>query len=206
MALITTYATLQSAIADYLGRTDLTDAIKTFIQLAEADIRRNLRSRKIVAPFTISTSDTANLPDAAKDVHMIRFDTDTYKYPLKVTTIENLATLRRSGSGRPNAYAIADGVVYWDITPDTSYDAQIAYIEELTALSDSNTSNHTLLFSPDIYLFGALKEAEPYLEHDERNPMWSAKYQKAVADENDARERAEISGGPVVMRLPISFG
>ena len=51
-----------------------------------------------------------------------------------------------------------------------------------------------------------MKEAELYLEHDERNPVWTQKYQKALADENNARERAELGSAPAVMRLPVVFG
>ena len=37
---ITTYATLKTAIADFLNRDDLTSVIPTFIALAEADMQR----------------------------------------------------------------------------------------------------------------------------------------------------------------------
>ena len=40
---ITNYTTLQSTIADYLARTDLTAQIPTFIQLCENRLRRDLR-------------------------------------------------------------------------------------------------------------------------------------------------------------------
>lgn len=41
--MITDYTSLQSAIADYLGRSDLTTQIQTFINQGEARIYRNLR-------------------------------------------------------------------------------------------------------------------------------------------------------------------
>jgi hypothetical protein len=40
---ITNYTTLQSTVADYLNRTDLTSIIPTFIQLAESQINRDVR-------------------------------------------------------------------------------------------------------------------------------------------------------------------
>ena len=40
---ITTYAELQSSIADFLDRDDLTSVIPTFISLAEADMNRQIR-------------------------------------------------------------------------------------------------------------------------------------------------------------------
>lgn len=41
--MITDYASLQSTIADYLGRSDLTTQIMTFINQAESRIYQNLR-------------------------------------------------------------------------------------------------------------------------------------------------------------------
>ena len=40
---INTYATLQTAVANWLDRSDLTDRIPEFIALAEARMNRNLR-------------------------------------------------------------------------------------------------------------------------------------------------------------------
>ena len=48
MATITNYANLQSTIADYLNRADLTSQIQTFIQFAEADLNTRLRDRQMI--------------------------------------------------------------------------------------------------------------------------------------------------------------
>ena len=42
---ISTYAELKTAIANFLARTDLTDQIPNFIQLAEARLSRELETR-----------------------------------------------------------------------------------------------------------------------------------------------------------------
>ena len=44
---INTYATLQTAVADFLNRADLTATVPTFIALAEAGIDRDLRHWKM---------------------------------------------------------------------------------------------------------------------------------------------------------------
>ena len=43
MATITNYSNLQTTIADFLNRDDLTSVIPTFIQLAEAQMNRDIR-------------------------------------------------------------------------------------------------------------------------------------------------------------------
>ena len=40
---LTTYAELQTAVANYLARTDLTSQIPDFIYIAETRLRRQLR-------------------------------------------------------------------------------------------------------------------------------------------------------------------
>lgn len=42
---ISTYAELKTAIANFLARTDLTEQIPNFIQLAEARLSRELETR-----------------------------------------------------------------------------------------------------------------------------------------------------------------
>jgi phage terminase Nu1 subunit (DNA packaging protein) len=93
-----------------------------------------------------------------------------------------------------------------DIKADSAYDLEIVYFRPLSSLSDGAPVNETLSNSPDIYLFGTLKEAELYLEHDERNPVWAQKYRQAVSDENIARERAELGAAPASVKLPTVFG
>ena len=202
---ISTFAELKTAVANWVGRADLTSRIPEFIALAEADMRRNLRD-SVTREALVIDSDTETLPAALGELRSIRFNTGTREYPLTITTPENLAALRRSGSGVPFYAAVVGDTILFDVTPDTSYTMEIVYFDQITPLSDSNTSNNTLASSPDIYLFGALKEAELYLEHDERNPIWAQKYQKAVNDENTRRELAELGAAPRAPRLPIVLG
>lgn len=205
MTQITSYATLQSVIADYLNRTDLTEQIKLFIQLAEQDLRRNLFPYPLVIGRTLTAGQDsfALMPG---ELESIRLDTDSYKHPITIVSPAALAGLRRDGSGVPFYGAIVSAnLMLFDVEVDSAYDVEEVYKPTFTALSDSS-SNLVLTRAPDAYLYGALKEAAPFLEHDERNPMWAAKYQKAVDDENLARERALYGEGIVLPRLPIQLG
>jgi hypothetical protein len=81
---------------------------------------------------------------------------------------------------------------------------EIIYYQSLTSLSGDTDVIPAGMGR--IYLYGSLLEAEPYLEHDERVTLWAARYAKAIADENLARERAELGAMPTVRRLPVVFG
>ena len=81
-------------------------------------------------------------------------------------------------------------------SPDSTYTASIVYYTRIAALTDAATSNWLLAAHPDIYLFGTLVEAEPYLKNDERMPMWTARLDKALNDLRlqGQRERHTASG------------
>ena len=51
----TSYSDLQTAIAGYLARTDLTTQIPDFIRLAETRLRRDLRIRQMLKSVTTAT-------------------------------------------------------------------------------------------------------------------------------------------------------
>lgn len=197
---ISTYAELQTAGANWLGgRTDLTARIPEFISLAEAQIARDLR--RFTKRATISlTTDQNNLPSDCRELKSARLVTDSSSQdrPLIVTTIEELSVRRAQvgdAPGRPLRVAILnDGVnqsLLTQPTPDGTYNCEIVYYQKLVPLSGSVTSNTVLVEAPDLYLFGLLKEAEPFLENDERVQMWEAKYAAALASLIAVRDREE---------------
>jgi hypothetical protein len=73
----TTYAELQTTIAGYLARSDLTTQIPDFIRLAEIRLRRDLRIRQMLTSTTItytvlaSTFKLAPVPDTGYTLTLI---------------------------------------------------------------------------------------------------------------------------------------
>ena len=68
---------------------------------------------------------------------------------------------------------------------------EMLFYKKITALSASNTTEQMLTDNPDIYLYGALLEAEPFIMNDERVGLWAKGFQQAVADlqEQDNKDR-----------------
>lgn len=201
---IASYSELQTAVANWLDRTDLTDRIPEFIALAESDIARNLRKVTVRAALDLDSAEV-DLPAECGELRSVRLNTTPNLFALTIVTPEALADYRSSSSGRPRYASVVDGVLLLDVAPDATYTAEIIYFEKLVPLSEDASSNSTLTDSPDIYLFATLKEAELFLEHDDRNPVWAQKYRQALQDENNARERAELGAAPTAMRLPVVF-
>jgi hypothetical protein len=76
MALITTYATLQSEVALWINRIDLTDTIKSCIQLAEKRLGRDYRVRDPDG----ATSAIVALSDSATSNWLLTLSPDIYLY------------------------------------------------------------------------------------------------------------------------------
>ena len=204
---ITSYTELQTAVSNWLDRTDLTSRIPEFIALAEPKLRRLLRDKTGRAQVTTLTGfDSLVPPTYIKEVLSLRYNTSNREYALRGVTAVALADLRRSGSGVPRFYAVVNDQILFDVTADADYILEITYNDKITALSAANPTNITLTNSPDIYLYGALVEAEPYLEHDERVSLWKDWFAQAIADENVYVERTQLSNAPLEMRLPVVFG
>lgn len=203
---ITTYTELQTAVGNWLGRSDLTSRIPEFIALAEPKIRRNLRDRVVRTQGTLTAGNDTLSPAASfKQVVSLALNESSYMYPLRPVAPNQLALLKTSGSGRPTAYAVVGGVIHFDIVPAAAYAYVLVYVDGLTALSGGNPTNNVLSNSPDIYMYGALLEAAPYLEHDQRVPLWSQAFEKAISEENIYRERAD-NPNAIESDLPVVFG
>ena len=91
---ITTYAELQTAIATWLNRTDLTTLIPDFITMAEADIGRWLRvwwNEK--RAYAVPTGSYIALPTDYIGIRNIQWNYSTYRVPLEQVSPEALDRL-----------------------------------------------------------------------------------------------------------------
>ena len=78
--------------------------------------------------------------------------------------------------------------------PDAVYTTSMLYYKTFTALSDAATTNDMLTNNPDVYLYGTLLEAEPFIMNDERVPLWLAAFEKAVSDIQNQDNKDRHSG------------
>ncbi len=206
---LNSYTNLKSAIADWLNRTDLTTQIPDFITLAEAEMKRRLRRSSTRANLTISAYETT-LPSDAAELRSIRLVSgDAYRdYPLRVGSKEMVDERNARGAGetgRPDTACIFGSKLLVAPQPDQSYTAEIVYFTQLTPLSDSVTTNTILTEAPDAYLFGALLQSAPFLEDEDRIPVWKQKFDDAIEQLNDVRTREEYGASFRAIRLPTVF-
>lgn len=198
-----TYANLKTAIADWLDRSDLTDRIPDFIALAEARLNRELRIRPMEVRSTLTLTAGQRyfaLPGGYLQMRNIQLNTNPVT-PLEYITPEMLDRLYGSNtSGKPKAYSLIGDEIQLAPIPDTDYTLEVAYYEKFTPLSTDVTTNWLTENAPDVLLYGALVEAEPFIKNDERMPLWLNAYKEAIDKIQKADDRDRHSGSQMRVR------
>lgn len=194
---ISTYSELKTAVANFLARSDLTDQIPNFIQLAEARLSRELETRdqekRAIATLT-SGDEYIALPTDMREIREIKLNTSP-NVVLEYKSPTALDTTYTGSSGRPVAYSIVGGELKVRPIPDDNYTAEIIYIGSLSALSDSNATNVMLTRHPDAYLSGSLVEAYTYLMDEARASTYDAKFSRAIEEIRKDEQRSHYGTG-----------
>lgn len=201
---ITTYSDLQSTIANYLARSDLTAQIPDFIRLAETRLRRDLRIRQMMNSATTSTvggDSTVALPSDFLEVRDLIVQTNPVQPINYISPSVFSRNARTTQSGLPRDYTILATEFKFAPIPDTAYTLEILYYATPTFLSSTNSSNAFLANCPDLLLYASLVEAEPYLMNDSRIQVWATMYERGIASLNSSDESAQYSGVPLTMTL-----
>lgn len=202
MATITNFTTLVSTVADYLNRQDLSAQIPTFIQLAEADLNTRLRCREMIVRATTTNDDEyVRLPlDFLEGINLQLVGGQS---PLRYITLDEADIVNaRQGYNAPTFYSLMNGAIELVPPPATGVDVEIemVYYGKITALSDTNQTNWLLLKAPDVYLYGALVHAAPFLMDDQRISVFGSFYSQRVEALNDESQKSLHSGSPLVAR------
>ena len=199
---ISTYTELQAAIADWLNRSDLTARIPDFIALAETRINRDLRAREqqVIATANVDTAFFA-LPGDFLEFKSFRItDVGGSAFELMLATPEQIsaALAENSVSNTPRFVTIiGDQFQLWP-APDQMYVGSLAYVRKVPALSDAAPTNWLLTDAPDVYLYGALMAAGPFLRDNEALMTFKALFDEAL-------EGIRVADKPVVGVLRTEF-
>ena len=195
---IGTFAQLKTAAANWLDRSDLTDRIPEFIVLAEARFNRILRTRDMETVSTaISTAAGTreySLPTGFVQMKEFHLTTDPLT-PLAYITPEMMTRIwAGSGKGKPEVFTIIADNVRLGPNPDAVYTTSMLYYKTFTALSDAATTNDMLTNNPDVYLYGTLLEAEPFIMNDQRVQLWAVAFKQAIDDIQNQDNKDRHSG------------
>lgn len=200
---IANYTDLQTSIASWLVRTDLTAVIPDFITLAEERIARDLRARRQVVNTTLSTvagTQSVTLPTDFLEAENISLTSTSPQGALSVVTPEIMDRKFPAGytPGQPVVYCFLGNTIQFGPTPDAVYTVSLDYYQRLNLAA--STTNWLLTNHPSIYLNAALVEASQYLMDAEKGQFFDARYLKAVEDFQRADDNATRSGSAMRIR------
>lgn len=192
--MITNYSTLKTSIAAYLQRSDLTSMIPEFIADAESRIYTEMRTQAMETAYSATmVNGEATLPAGLIEWQWLYIDSDP-KRRLEKKDMEWILRNFPTSTGKPYYFARNGDSLTFGPTPDADYALVGSYYKRLAALSDSNTTNWLTDDYPELIRFAALCEATPYLQEDQRIPVWEAKYQQ-VKQRIERLERREKTAG-----------
>ena len=205
---LTTYTELKTSIGDWLNRSNLTNAIPDFISLAEAQVERTLRTRQMIVRANASfDAQYGAVPADFLETKSLKLTSTNPQTPLEFLSIDALdnKASEYTGSGKPRFFGVVGGQFRLVPVPDATYTTELTYYAKLTKLSNTVATNWLLTSSPDIYLYGALLQAAPYLQDDARITVWSSLYDRAMSELQTADDRGASSGGALLTRAK-TFG
>lgn len=197
MALNGTYAGLKASIGDFLSRGDLAAVIPDFIVLAEAQMMRRFAAAAGAAlpvPRRLLVRADATIEAASEFVavperfigprsFLLRTEKEVeLDYLSPETFLAAKKTLIFDAGDAPRYYTAMGGEFQILPVPIRDYEAELAFFQAPAPLSDGAPTNWMLQSHPDIYLYGALTQSAPYLEHDERVSVWGALFTQAITD------------------------
>lgn len=174
------YTNLLQTAADYLERSDLSDALPKFIRIAEKKVARVLKAQ--LATTTVTSNLTAGSPLVTKPerwIETLSFSVQAagQVVVLKKRSRETIQTMfpDTSVTDVPKYYAEwQENYFYVGATPADDYPFELLIYQEPQPLSEENQTNFLTTTAPDLLLYSTLLEAESYLKNDERIAVWKA--------------------------------
>jgi hypothetical protein len=193
---------LQTTIADFLNRQDLSAAIPTFIALAETRISRDLSHWKQEKRVDTTFNERFELiPNDFIEALALQHADGGRIMTMAATEMQERRGTTDNQAAKPTSVRLTAGQFELYPTPDKAYSVSLLYRARIPALADGNTSTWLLLDAPDVLLYGALGQSAPYLKDDARLTVWAALYQSAV-DALNAENKSAKSIGTMRMGIP----
>ena len=202
------YSNLQTSIANFLARDDLTTEIVDFVALTEADFNRRLRIRAMEnsSSFTID-SETETLPTGFLQARSFVIPTNPKTALQFMTPFHQAETQGSSETGKPRAYSIEGTNFRFSPTPDATYTATLVFYKAFDSLSSSVATNHILTNHPDVYLYGALYFASTFIRGMDPQTVgqFKTQYESALQQVEMADEKDKYNATPLVQRTGINI-
>lgn len=206
MAQITNYTTLKQAIADWVNSPEIEQTSDQLIQFVEADLNTRLRCREMIVRATTNNSDEfVKLP--TDWLEGINLQIQGGQSPLRFITLDEADIINASNAyTQTRFYSLMNGAIELVPPPGGYITIEMVYYAKIPALSDSVATNWLITKAPDVYLYGAMAHAAPFLKDDPRIATFSQMYLARVQAMQDESQKSLHSGSPLIARTTRVYG
>lgn len=176
----TSYSELQTAIGQWLKRSDRAAVIPDYIKLAETRIKTLVRLRVMETEVDLSTtqgSDVIAIPNDFKSPIALWIADINPREQLEQLLPQSMPY--NTVSNRPMYWCVDGRNLRFQTPANQVYPIKLRYQQHF-GLSDTTTSNYLLEDYPDVYLFGAMVEALNDVQDFAQAEIWEKRFQTAV--------------------------
>lgn len=189
---LSNYAQLKSAVADWLERSDLSERTADFVALAESRLNRLLRLRTMETEVAVAATPglrSVSLPAGFREPVALWREDVGGRQALRFVDPTILSV--SFTAGQPRLWTVDGNALAFERPCDQAYGFTLRMLGRL-ALSEAQPSNAVLADYPDLYLFGALVEAAPYLRDADLLSLFAARFEAALTEARakEARSRS----------------
>lgn len=190
------YAEIQTEVANFLNRSDLTIQIKTWINQAMREAERgavvidnkeiiinwnHMKKRQTTSSGDVYITNVANM----KSIRWLKILRDGQYYDLDKYDADTAMILYPTfggAKGQPKIYAFMEeqSEIMVRPDPDQSYAYDIGFVQYTANLSGAADINWWTSNAEDVLIYGALIHSAPYIAHDERMAIWEKEYEKRI--------------------------
>lgn len=195
---ITSYSTLQTTLADWIKRGDMTSRIPLFISMAESAMNARLRMREMEYSDSLTLESGNNyvaLPSRFIEPISLVFSAGG---DLCQMDRESIYRKQYDNTGKPTYYSIGGSNIDFDSTADADYGMTLRYFRKLDLAAD--LSNAVLLAAPFSYLYGSLQAFARWTEDGEQLAQYTAMFQQEL---RQLEELDRASRGTATLRTEL---
>jgi hypothetical protein len=192
VAVVTTYSSLITAVQDYCARGDVASFAPNWVQNFEEKFYRQPKNFGPWMEETLNSTIASNvipLPAGYVGLKYAYINGAPSSRLERASLDQVLGTYPRgSGTGVPRWICRERNNLIFGPEPDSTYTVKGVYWSKPTAMRSygGDAATHWLIQNaPDLCIYGALIEAEPFLKNDARVRLWSELYSAALKDYRD---------------------
>jgi len=193
-----TFGEIKARVLDNLADDSLSSVVDGSLGFVNTAMRRLEKKNNLLYMVKSSRTDFGSFSPESDvytsvskmkrilSVYYVRDGVKIYLHKLDYEDLEARSTLDEKITAPPTYFAIKSMgtsqkiTIELDTIPDDTYTVGVRFIAYSDDLSEDGDENWLTSNAPELLVFGAMLEAEVYIENDERTAIWLAKFNYEV--------------------------